>query len=127
MLSGSACTACVSGLKLFNSISAVIVLRFPKKLANSLVICRRAVLLETTVDLPIWSLFASHQLMTAFMWHGLMAKRGANDVVSCLSHFIYNTPLGRSGAKHSIWWADNCPGQNKNNCMFWFFSRSHSL
>jgi hypothetical protein len=27
----------------------------------------------------------------------------------------------RTGAKWSIWWADNCPGQNKNNAVIWFF------
>ena len=29
--------------------------------------------------------------------------------------------MGRSGAKWSVWWADNCPGQNKNNYVIWFF------
>ena len=32
-----------------------------------------------------------------------------------------HTPLGRTGAKWSIWWADNCPGQNKNNYIMWCF------
>ena len=50
-----------------------------------------------------------------------LCKRGPNDVASCLSHFIFQTPLGRTGAKWSIWWADNCPGQNKNNALMWFF------
>ena len=31
------------------------------------------------------------------------------------------TPLAHTGAKWSIWWADNCPGQNKNNYIMWFF------
>ena len=26
-----------------------------------------------------------------------------------------------AGAKWSVWWADNCPGQNKNNYIVWFF------
>ena len=30
-------------------------------------------------------------------------------------------PLGRSSAKQSILWVDNCPGQNKNNYMVQFF------
>ena len=42
-------------------------------------------------------------------------------MISCLSHFIHNSPLGRTGAKWSIWWADNCPGQNKNNYIMSFF------
>lgn len=64
---------------------------------------------------------ASTELTAAYMWHESLAKRGANDVISCLAHFIFRNPLGRSGAKWSIWWADNCAGQNKNNAMIWFF------
>lgn len=61
---------------------------------------------------------ASTQITVAFMWHELMAKRGANDVISCLAHFIFSTAMGRTGARWSIWWADNCPGQNY---VVWFF------
>lgn len=64
---------------------------------------------------------ASTNILCAFMWNELIAHRSANDVVSCLSHFVYNSPLGRTGAKWSIWWADNCIGQNKNHCVIWFF------
>ena len=64
---------------------------------------------------------ASKQLTAAYMWHELLAKRGANDVISCYSYFIFRNPLGRSGAKWSVWWADNCPVQNKNNHVIWFF------
>ena len=65
--------------------------------------------------------YASTQLTTAYMWHELLAKRGANDVISCLAHLIFHNGLGRSGAKWSIWWADNSPRQNKNNYIMWFF------
>ena len=64
---------------------------------------------------------ASVSITTAFMWHELLARRGSNDVISTLSRFIFHTKMGRTGAKWSIWWADNCPGQNKNNCIMWFF------
>ena len=64
---------------------------------------------------------ASSSIICAFMWNELVAHHGANDVVSCLSHFVYNTRFGRTGAKWSIWWADNCAGQNKNHCVVWFF------
>ena len=67
----------------------------------------------------IYSAFT--RILTAYMWNELVARRGANDVVSCLYHFITKQRLGRTGAKWSIWWADNCPGQNKNNCVIWFF------
>ena len=55
------------------------------------------------------------------MWNELVAHRSSNNVVSCLAHFIFNTRLGSTGAKWSIWWADNCAGQNKNHCVVWFF------
>ncbi len=45
--------------------------------------------------------------MCACMWSELVAHHGANDVVSSLSHFVFNTQLGHSGAKWSIWCADN--------------------
>lgn len=64
---------------------------------------------------------ASTNITCAFMWHELLAHRGANEVVSALSHFLYNTKFGHTGAKRSIWWADNCAGQNKNHCVIWFF------
>ena len=64
---------------------------------------------------------ASTKTMMAYMWHELLAKKGPNDVISCLKHFIYKTKMGRTGARWSIWWADNCPGQNKNNYLMWFF------
>lgn len=60
-------------------------------------------------------------VMMAYMWHELLAKRGPNDVASCLSHFSFKPSLGRTGAKWSILWADNCPGQNKNNSLVFFF------
>ncbi len=55
------------------------------------------------------------------MWHEQVAHRGPNDMISSLSHSIYNTRFGRTGAKWSIWWANNCAGQNKNHCVVWFF------
>ena len=64
---------------------------------------------------------ASINITCGFLWNELVAHRGANDVVSCLSRFIYDTRFGRTGAKWSVWWADNCAGQNKNNCVIWFF------
>ena len=64
---------------------------------------------------------ASVGMTTAFMWHELLARREANDIISCLSHFLFHTRMGRTEAKWSVWWADNCPGQNKNNYIMWFF------
>ena len=51
----------------------------------------------------------------------MLARGGCNDVISCSSHFIMHTRMGHTGAKWSIWSADNCPGQNKNNYTMWLF------
>lgn len=64
---------------------------------------------------------ASRDVSCAFMWNELVAHRGANSVVSCLMKLIFSTRAGRTGVKWGIWWADNCPGQNKNHCVIWFF------
>lgn len=37
---------------------------------------------------------ASTKQTAAYMWHEMIAKRGANDVISCLAHFIYRSQLG---------------------------------
>ncbi len=118
------CSACNDGsLPALNSVDAVDVFHFdfqqnlptPKLTVGQQFYLR----LLWTYLFGVYS--ASTQITTAFMWHELLAKRGPNDVISCLSHFIFHTLLGRSGAKWSIWWADNCPGQNKNNYIMWFF------
>ena len=119
------CTECrKSALPPFNSVDAIDVFHFdfqknlptPKLTVGQQFYMR----LLWTYLFGIYS--ASTKIMSAYMWHELIAKRGANDVISCLAHFIYQTPLGRTGAKWSIWWSDNCPGQNKNNYLMWFFS-----
>ena len=117
------CSNCNTGLPALNSVDAVDVFHFdfqqnlptPKLTVGQQFYLR----LLWTYLFGIYS--ASTNIMMAYMWHELMAKRGANDVISCLAHFIFRTALGRTGAKRSIWWADNCPGQNKNNCLMWFF------
>ena len=117
------CTACSRGLQPFNTVETVDVFHFDfqKNMPTP-----KLTVGEQFYQRLLWTyLFgvfsASSQLMTAFMWHELLAKRGSNDVISCLDYFINQTSFGRTGAKHNIWWADNCPGQNKNNCIMWFF------
>ena len=118
------CPACSnSDLPAFNSVDAVDVFHFdfeqnlptPKLPVGQQFYLR----LLWTYLFGIYA--ASSQLTVAYMWHELLAKRGANDVISCLFHFIFHSTLGRTGAKWSVWWADNCPGQNKNNYLMWFF------
>lgn len=117
------CSKCRSGFPLFNSVDSVDVFHFdfqqnlptPKLSVSKQFYLR----LLWTYLFGIYS--ASTRVTTAFMWHEMLARRGCNDVISCLTRFIMHTPLGRTGAKWSIWWADNCPGQNKNNYMIWYF------
>ncbi len=117
------CPACKGSFPDFNTVDAVDVMHFdfqknlptPKLTVGDQFYKR----LLWTYLFGIYS--ASTQFMVAYMWSEIVAKRGANDVISCLAHFLFRTPLGRSGAKWSIWWCDNCPGQNKNNYLVWFF------
>lgn len=51
-----------------------------------------------------------------FMWDETVAKRGANEVASCLLKFI-ETKV-EQGAKDIRFWSDNCAGQNRNRFVF---------
>ena len=117
------CPGCKGGFAGFNTVDAVDVVHFDfqKNLPTP-----KLTVGDQFYKRLLWTFLfgvytASSQIMVAYMWNELVAKRGANDDISCLAHFIFQTPLGRSGAKWSIWWCDNCPGQNKNNCLIWFF------
>ena len=46
---------------------------------------------------------ASTDLTCAFMWNELVAHRGANDVLSCLSRFVFNARFGRMGAIDGVY------------------------
>jgi len=117
------CVRCKKDLPEFNSKDAVDVFHFdfqqnlptPKLTVGKQFYLR----LLWTYLFGIYS--ASTKITTALMWHELLARRGCNNVISCLFRFIFHTSLGRTGAKWSIWWADNCPNQNKNNYLMWFF------
>ena len=47
-----------------------------------------------------------------FMWHELLARRRANDVISCVFKFINEMPFGRTGAKHIVWLLKAKKGSN---------------
>lgn len=49
---------------------------------------------------------------TCFYWHEAIAKRGANEISSCLLKFIGT--MDASGKTNLTFYADNCIGQNKN-------------
>lgn len=51
-----------------------------------------------------------------YLWHYQIAKRGANDVGSCILNFIENEC--KRGIKNFIFYSDGCAGQNKNRIIF---------
>lgn len=51
---------------------------------------------------------------TCFMWDETIAKRGANEVASCVwRYFEMNQDL----KQHVVMYSDTCPGQNRNTVM----------
>ncbi|XP_047035469.1 uncharacterized protein LOC124641446 [Helicoverpa zea] len=53
---------------------------------------------------------------TCYMWHEGIAKRGANEVSSCLYDFIKVN--AEKGVHEFRFWSDNCAGQNRNRIVF---------
>ena len=53
------------------------------------------------------------------MWHEAIASMGAQEVASCLKHFVFNN-FPRE-IKHLTAWSDSCGGQNRNIkvCTMW--------
>lgn len=63
-----------------------------------------------------------------FLWHAQIAKRGANEIASCLYSF-FNAEANR-GIKSLSLYSDNCSGQNRNRfifSMYLFVSRTLHL
>ncbi|CAH1640749.1 unnamed protein product [Spodoptera littoralis] len=55
-----------------------------------------------------------------YMWDETVAKRGANEVGSCLLDFIDQN--ARNGVKEFRFWSDNCAGQNRNRFVFFLYT-----
>lgn len=53
-------------------------------------------------------------LSTHCMWHEAVAKRGANEIASCLYKHITALP---AETEHLILYSDTCGGQNKNSIL----------
>ncbi|XP_026733787.1 uncharacterized protein LOC113498078 [Trichoplusia ni] len=53
---------------------------------------------------------------TCYMWDETIAKRGANDVSSCLIDFIDCNV--QKGVREFLFWSDNCAGQNRNRIVY---------
>ena len=54
-----------------------------------------------------------------YVWTEDDAKRGSNEVTSCLLHFIEMKVT--EGIKHFYLWSDNCAGQNRNKNLISMF------
>ncbi|XP_027850398.2 uncharacterized protein LOC114129769 [Aphis gossypii] len=62
-----------------------------------------------TFNLTVHNVLTSHAY--CYIWNETIAKRGANDIGSCVFHYLSNLPPNIS---HVIMYSDCCPGQNKN-------------
>lgn len=63
-----------------------------------------------TFNLTIHNIQTSNA--SCYIWNETIAKRGANDIASCVFHYLENLP---SNITHVIMYSDNCAGQNKNS------------
>lgn len=64
-------------------------------------------------------------IATCYMWDETIGARGANQIASCLWHFLQNLP---PDVKQVTFYSDTCGGQNKNNIvamMFMFLMHLH--
>lgn len=52
---------------------------------------------------------------TMYMWPENVARRGVNEVISCLNHYIENSIA--DNVRELTLFTDSCPGQNKNHTM----------
>ena len=52
---------------------------------------------------------ASTSIPCTLMWNQFFTHCKGNDVILCLSQYIYKTSSGQTGSKWSTWWVDNYP------------------
>jgi hypothetical protein len=52
-----------------------------------------------------------------FMWPEHFARRGSNEIMSCLKKYIEILQSERPNIKKLILYSDSCPGQNKNSII----------
>lgn len=53
---------------------------------------------------------------SCYMWHEVIAKRGASEIGSCL--LLYITKQVEKGIKYFVFYSDNCAGQNRNKFLY---------
>lgn len=63
-----------------------------------------------TFNLTVYDCFLKQA--TCYMWHEAEGGRGANQIASCIFHFILNLS---PEIKEIIFYSDTCGGQNKNS------------
>lgn len=68
----------------------------------------------STLNFTIYDL--DSKIGTCCMWREGIAKRGSNEVSSCLFKFIQHH--AEKGVKDFRFWSDNCTGQNRNRIVF---------
>lgn len=51
-----------------------------------------------------------------YLWHEEMARRGANEITTCV--YLFLKDIAKQGKKHVIFYSDNCVAQNKNKFLF---------
>lgn len=68
---------------------------------------------------PVYN-FTVYNLLSSqgycFVWHAQIAKRGANEISSCLFDFFKKE--AQKGIKSVSLYSDNCSGQNRNRFIF---------
>lgn len=56
-----------------------------------------------------------------YVWHESIGKKGANEVASCISHFLSTKDM--RDVEEIYFYSDNCPSQNKNRIVFAFYAQ----
>lgn len=74
---------------------------------------------------PLWTFnFTMHDGATnkanCYIWNETTAKRGANDIGSCIYKCLMDLP---NTVKHVILYSDSCPGQNRNSYLCAMFEK----
>lgn len=74
---------------------------------------------------PLWTFnFTMHDGATnranCYIWNETIAKRGANEISSCIFKCIMELPIH---VKHVILYSDSCPGQNRNSYICAMFEK----
>lgn len=72
---------------------------------------------------PLWTFnLTVHDCSTnepfCYMWHEALAKRGGNEIASCLFQHLQSL---QPSVNHVVFYSDCCPGQNKNSFVATMF------